>query len=106
MRWTNLHKNLNQYSNCDSPKDVAEHIFGGNDEWRRFCNIKYVIEYKDRPDDPWNYIIDNDDWMTFWKPVYDLKSRPRSNWTDEEALSYFAMDLLIHEAKAGAGLRQ
>ncbi len=106
MTWTSISPQFDKYADCDSPKAVADVIFGGNDEWRRFANISHVVDTTDSPDDPWNYIIDNDEWMTFWKPVYDLKNKPRLSWTDDEALSYFAMDLCVNNAIVGAGLRQ
>ena len=96
MTWTNIHPNLNKYHGCHTPEAVADFIFAKNTPWEKFCNIDYVISMPDREDDPCNKPIDNKEWMKFWKPVYDLRDKPRDEWTDKEALSYFSMDLLIH----------
>lgn len=75
-------------------------MFSKNTPWERFCNINYVVTMGEREDDPWNIPVTNKYWLSFWKPVYDLKDKPRDEWTDEEALSYFSMDLLIYLAEA------
>jgi hypothetical protein len=48
--------------------------------------------------EPWNYPIDNEDWMTFWKEVYDLKDIPKSEWTDDQWFAYRGLNWLINFA--------
>lgn len=100
MTWTSIHPELGKYRGCLTPAEVAEKMFSKNTPWQRFCNVNYVVTMPDRDDDPWNISVDSKEWMIFWGPVYNLRDKPRSEWTDTEALSYFSMDLLIHFAAA------
>lgn len=49
--------------------------------------------------DPWNFPIEDDSWMNFWKPVYDLKDRPMDEWTEDDFFGYRALNNLIDLAR-------
>lgn len=102
MTWTQIDPDrFSQYEGL-SPAEVGRSILNGS----MIHNLDILREQQKAFEltsamgaDPWNFPIDNNDWMTFWKPVYDLKNKPMSDWTEDDFFSYRAMDYLIDLAR-------
>lgn len=101
MTWTDIHPKLKQYEGM-TPSEVGRSRI-------EHSNI-YSIELLQKQDrvfahhpntDPWNYQIDNIEWMEFWKDVYALKDKPRSEWTLDDWFGYRGLDALINWAMIG-----
>lgn len=45
--------------------------------------------------EPWNFPVDNPDWNAFWKDVYALRSKPKSDWDKSDFYAYQALFYLI-----------
>lgn len=102
MTWTQISpKHFSQYEGLSTPAEVGRKKL--NDAVYTldlFRKQQRAFDYSSSLGaDSWNFPLDNEDWMTFWKPVYDLKNKPMAEWNIDDFFGYRAMEGLIDWAR-------
>jgi len=97
MTWTQVDpSNLSQYEGM-TPAEIGRSILKSrpHDLWllrEQQKVLAYTESYSGRP---WEYKVDNPEWTNFWKPVYDLRDKPESEWVEDDYFAYRAMAALL-----------
>lgn len=95
MTWTSIHPEFAQYEGMTPAEVGRAYLKGHTAELLK----QQQAAFKSIPNnEPWNYEVNNRDWMDFWKEVYDLKDIPEDAWTDDQWFAYRALDWLLNFA--------
>lgn len=95
MTWTSIHSEFAQYEGMTPAQIGRVYLKGHTADLLRAQeeSFRFIPNHE-----PWNHKIDNNEWMTFWKEVYDLEHIPQDAWTDDQWFAYRAMNWLINFA--------
>jgi hypothetical protein len=103
MTWTQVNKNYFSKYEGMTPSDIGRSIISNSDSYTTKLFMSQDKVFSHHPNtDPYNYDIDSEAWKEFWKPVYDLKDKSKSEWTLDDWFGYRALDDLINYALARA----
>lgn len=93
MTWTSIREEFKPYEGILSPADVGRALLNAerkHDLALLKAQDSYLSQF--HGGEPWYFPIPNDDWNTFWKSAYDLKNKPKSEWTEDDYFAYRALD--------------
>jgi hypothetical protein len=101
MTWTQINKtHFSKYEGM-TPSDIGRSIISNPESYTTDLFIKQNEVFAHHPEtDPYNYDIPIPAWQEFWKSIYDLKNKPKSEWTLDDWFGYRALDNLINYALA------
>jgi hypothetical protein len=89
MTWTQIKPEFSQYEGM-TPSEIGRAIMN-----ERTYNLFIFKEQKKALDcvegHAWEWVRDDDEWIQFWKPVYDLENKDVDMWTEDEHFAYRAL---------------
>jgi hypothetical protein len=95
MTWTQVNpERFSKYEGM-TPADIGRSIMGDSG---RTYNLWILREQKNAlgfieelNGQAWEWIVDNPDFMNFWKPAYDLQHKDIDLWTEDDHFIYRAL---------------
>ena len=102
MTWTQIDPDrLSKYEGM-SPSDIGREIYKAAiierpQHFTREFMLSQERMHRENTE-PYNWTVKNDDFMDFWKPVYDLKNVSMDEWTVDDWFAYRALNNVMDSA--------
>lgn len=100
MTWIEINpRAFNKYQGM-TPAEIGRSFIKNAEGYTKEFMLRQEKAHFDNTE-PYLFPVDDSRWMEFWKVVYDLKDKPKEDWTLDEWFAYRGISYLIPYARQG-----